>query len=656
MKYRSEIDGLRAVAVIPVVLFHAGFPFFHGGFVGVDIFFVISGYLITTIILAEKTAGGFTLIDFYERRARRILPALFFMMLCCLPLAWFWLLPTAMKSFAQSIVGVIGFSSNILFYLTTNYFDTSSELKPLLHTWSLAVEEQYYVFFPLFCMTAWKLGRRRMAALLLLLAGASLLLAQCVVDTQPAFSFFLLPTRAWEILIGALLAFYMFERQPRPSDLVSQLGGLTGLFLIIISVAAYDKNTPFPSLYTLLPTIGAALIILYANSHTLAGKILGAKFMVGVGMISYSMYLWHQPLLAFARHRLLDEPSIYLTSALALLSAGLGYLSWKYIERPFRDKRTFDRRRIFGYAAAGSTIFVAIGLAGALSKGYPARLPERMDSLADIDIPKIDNGWCFYSIDSIPSLQVGDRGTQCYLGNKNSPVKGVLFGDSFAGQYEPFWATLAESSGAAIQSITTNWCYPSLGKQFNGPLGSRAYQQCLHNRSYITRNMDQYDFVVLSGEWANVQRQGRMQEVSELIALAASKTKLVIVMPSPKIFDRNVGDVYKKSILFNLKFDINSIPAQRDQLAREANDALRRQAALYRNVRFIERDTIFQSHGRPSDLSTDMVPFSYDGGHISIHGSKSAAAQFSALPEGRKLIAAIHHVRDARGNLADAAP
>jgi len=213
MKYRKEIDGLRTLAVLPVILFHAGCTTFSGGFVGVDIFFVISGYLITTIIVDEMEQGSFSLLNFYERRARRILPALFFVMLCTLPFAWFWMLPQDLKSFSQSLVALPLFASNVLFFLTSGYFDTANELKPLHHTWSLAVEEQYYVLFPLFLMLAWKLGKKWIILLLLLVAVVSVLAAQWGSTTHPSFTFYLLPTRGFEILIGALISLHINHKQ-----------------------------------------------------------------------------------------------------------------------------------------------------------------------------------------------------------------------------------------------------------------------------------------------------------------------------------------------------------------------------------------------------------------------------------------------------------
>jgi peptidoglycan/LPS O-acetylase OafA/YrhL len=234
MIYRKEIDGLRALAVLPVILFHAGFELFSGGFIGVDVFFVISGYLITTIILAELEQGKFSLINFYERRARRILPALFLVMFVCIPFAWFWLLPSDMKDFSQSLVAVSFFASNILFWRESGYFDAAAELKPLLHTWSLAVEEQYYVLFPLFLMLFWKLGKRWILLTLGLAFLASLALAQWAAYAKPSAAFYLLPTRGWELLIGAFTAFYL--SQPKRKEFgktAGEVGGCLGLALIL---------------------------------------------------------------------------------------------------------------------------------------------------------------------------------------------------------------------------------------------------------------------------------------------------------------------------------------------------------------------------------------------------------------------------------------
>jgi peptidoglycan/LPS O-acetylase OafA/YrhL len=213
MLYRKEIDGLRALAVMPVIFFHAGFTVFSGGYIGVDIFFVISGYLITSIILVELKSETFSIVNFYERRARRVLPALFLVVAVSLPFAWLWLSPLQLKNFSASLVAVSTFSSNILFWITSGYFDSAAELKPLLHTWSLAVEEQYYLFFPIFLVLTWRFGTRRVIALLVVFFIASLAVAQILVASKADFAFFLLPTRGWELLIGAFIAYYLEEKK-----------------------------------------------------------------------------------------------------------------------------------------------------------------------------------------------------------------------------------------------------------------------------------------------------------------------------------------------------------------------------------------------------------------------------------------------------------
>ncbi|MDY0056754.1 MAG: acyltransferase family protein, partial [Methyloversatilis sp.] len=382
MDYRREIDGLRALAVQPVILFHAGFETCSGGFVGVDVFFVISGYLITTVILAELEQGKFSIVSFYERRARRILPALFLVILICIPCAWFWLLPSDLKDFSLSLAAVSVFASNILFWLKSGYFDTAAELKPLLHTWSLAVEEQYYVLFPLFLMLTWRLGKRSGIALLAVVFVISFAGAQWASLTKPAAAFFLLPARAWELIIGAFAAFYLSKANRKEfGKTAGEVGGWLGVALIVYAVFAYSKATPYPGFYALVPTIGTALVILFATPLTTVGRFVGNKAFVGIGLISYSAYLWHQPLFAFARHWSLLEPSPFLFAALSVAALVLAYLSWRYVETPFRKTSTVKRTQIFSYAALGTAVFFSLGLAGhlALNKSvefWVAKFPE----------------------------------------------------------------------------------------------------------------------------------------------------------------------------------------------------------------------------------------------------------------------------------------
>ncbi len=391
--YRPEIDGLRAVAVLPVIFFHAGFDWFSGGFIGVDVFFVISGYLITSIILSEMGRENFSIVRFYERRARRILPALFFVIVCCLPFAWAWMLPEELKRFGQSLVGVAVFSSNVYFWRNTDYFAPAAEEQPLLHTWSLAVEEQYYVLFPLFLLLCWRLGRSRIFWLTSLIALLSFALADWASKNHSAANFYLLPTRAWELLAGSLLAFVPLNYSAKLREgKFSQFGSALGISLIGVAIFGLNGDAPFPGVYALLPVLGAVLVIACASSKNFCGKLLSSKAFVGIGLISYSAYLWHQPIFSFIRIHQMGKPPQILFAAGTMLSILLAWLSWKFVEAPFR--RPFSTRRlVFSWSAIGLASMVSLGASAHALKGFESRF-ELLDD-AVVSTFQRANAACF---------------------------------------------------------------------------------------------------------------------------------------------------------------------------------------------------------------------------------------------------------------------
>ena len=362
MKYRAEIDGLRALAVLPVILFHAGFELFSGGFVGVDVFFVISGYLITTIIISEMAEGKFSIVNFYERRARRILPALFFVIIASFPLFYFSYYGNYFTEYVKSIAATATFTSNIFFWLNSNYFSLGSEIKPLLHTWSLAVEEQYYILFPIFLMFTWRLGIKWVLILLSIVFFISLGVAQLGAYNSPNAAFFLLPTRGWELLVGVFAAFYLKHNMYLKSLFLNQILILLGLGMIVYSIIAFDESTPFPSLYALIPTIGTGLIILSSTKQTVVHSLLGSKVLVGLGLISYSAYLWHQPLLAALAFNMPFEERYFYKILVILITLALAYLSYKFIEGPFRNKYQISKQNIFIFAIVGSISLTLFGV------------------------------------------------------------------------------------------------------------------------------------------------------------------------------------------------------------------------------------------------------------------------------------------------------
>lgn len=386
LSYRPEIDGLRALAVIPVIFFHAGFSFFSGGYVGVDVFFVISGYLITTIILGELNSGNFSMVGFYERRVRRILPALFLVLIVCLPFAWFLMVPIEMKAFSDSLIAVCAYVSNLWFWKTTNYFDTAAHLKPLLHTWSLSVEEQFYIFFPLLLLLLHKFSKRVLVVSLFAIVVTSIVLADWLSIHKTAAAFYLLPSRMWELLLGALIAIYLMHSPAiQLNRLMRDLGGFLGLALLLYAIFLFDGQTRTPSYMTLIPILGAVCIILFISTDSYLGKILGHRIFVGIGLLSYSAYLWHQPIFAFARlSGLLDtqqERALLLIGAVFLLA----YLSWRYVELPFRNSQRVGRTTIIKLSVVVSFALILFGSIGHISGGFLYRYAPEDRALASLD-------------------------------------------------------------------------------------------------------------------------------------------------------------------------------------------------------------------------------------------------------------------------------
>ena len=561
MDYRREIDGLRALAVIPVILFHAGFENFSGGFVGVDVFFVISGYLITSIILAELEQGKFSIVNFYERRARRILPALFIVMLVCIFFAWFWLLPSDKKKFSQSLVAVSVFASNILFWHESGYFDTAAELKPLLHTWSLAVEEQYYVLFPLFLTLIWRLGKRWILVTLGLAFVASLALAQWAAYTKPTAAFYLLPTRGWELLIGAFSSFYLSQANRKPFEKgLSEFGGWLGVALILYAVFSYSKTTPFPGIYALVPTIGTVLIILFATQRTSVGAFVGNKAFVTIGLVSYSAYLWHQPLLAFAKVYTFNLLTTYATLALVTLSFALAFLSFKYVETPFRDKRKVSRNGIFSLSILGILFFIVVGIFGHIKGGFPGDYALINQALGDWQHP---GSLRKTSINGFYKLKT-DR-----------PVDVLFFGDSHVEQFAPLASDIQET-GLNVGFLSAGGCPPvpnllddlhpdcfGIIDVFNSVLSfedkikivvvSGCFNCYLIEQSQSDRAPgDKYNYYYLSADKRLYLREGKGKEeslagLSKFLESLSLKYKLVFIGDNPlsENFDPTVIMSYK---------------------------------------------------------------------------------------------------------------
>ena len=352
--YRPEIDGLRAIAVGAIILYHAqitilGYQPFKGGFIGVDIFFVISGYLITSIVLNELvTTGSFSLKYFYERRIRRIHPALLFVILVSLPFAWMYLLPSNLLDFSKSILYSLGFSSNFYFYFSGQQYGAVNGLfKPFLHTWSLSVEAKYYILFPIFFLIVIKILRKYLIHILILGLVISLVLAEWGNSNHPSFNFYFLPTRVWELLAGSILAYFEITNGHRSkNNTLNLILPTIGLLLIGYSILFFNDEMFHPSFYTLSPIIGVCLIIWFSNKDELITKILSTKLFVGIGLISYSLYLWHYPIFAFGRITSFIDTNITNKLIVFGILLILSILSYFFVEKLFRNKN-FDFKNFY---------------------------------------------------------------------------------------------------------------------------------------------------------------------------------------------------------------------------------------------------------------------------------------------------------------------
>lgn len=443
VRYRAEIDGLRAIAVLPVILFHAGFSAFPGGFVGVDVFFVISGYLITGILIDEISEGRFSILAFYERRARRILPALFAVLLACLPFAWLWLLDEQLADFAASLAAVLVFLSNIYFLSQVSYFAPASELQPLLHTWSLSVEEQYYLIFPLIVALSLRRGLARLFAVVLLLSVASLALSEAGIRMDAGRNFFFTLSRFWELGAGSLCAVMV----ARWGDQRNGPLALMGLAMILTSVFLYHKDLPFAGLYALLPVGGAMLVILFGQTGTLTARLLSQRLPVGIGLISYSAYLVHQPLFAFARIRSPEEPGALLLVALTLASLALGWASWRFVERPFRGARPAvlpGRGALFATFGTVAAALMVVAVTLRVGEGFPGRMEERF--AGDLGNSAFFRAAAaqYFPCTSVSMLNAApnDGGrSRCFQSRAEGPVSLAVVGDSHA---EHLFAGLAD--------------------------------------------------------------------------------------------------------------------------------------------------------------------------------------------------------------------
>lgn len=529
MQYRPEIDGLRALAVLSVIAYHVSPSLLPGGFIGVDIFFVISGYLISRIVIYEKRGSKkFSYANFYTRRIKRILPPLWAVLFFTALVAFFLFNHKNFSSYAWSAAAASLFSANHYFALNFNYFNSPEDSTLLLHLWSLSVEEQFYIIWPavlLFVLRVSITDAKKISILtafaVLSFLGAHLMAGTGRFENQ---AFYFLPPRAGELMVGCILAIYQFSnvRQIRHRYL-----GALGIALMLLPLFLYSDQTHFPGLSALVPCLGVALTVSqFDNSSIIYKKVLGNSLAVYFGKISYPLYLWHWPLLALPRY-LFGEPSTQVLLAMVLLSVLMAHLSWVFLETPIRESK-------MSFYSSSLRLYL---------------VPLTLLIILFITKPLINNTGIEYQTSSYtekysPFCFRHGQSKRCQFGSVPSDQKAILFGDSHAGHYTPYWDSLGKRLNIRVDAYSAQTCYPLLTiDEVNPSLDPSIKDKvnCIPHLQYLSQITTEYPIVILAAGW-NIYTQGPRtprsfdfinQFDSQLAHLTQLKKKVIIMAQSP---------------------------------------------------------------------------------------------------------------------------
>ncbi|MES1192554.1 MAG: acyltransferase family protein [Steroidobacter sp.] len=604
LKYRPEIDGLRAIAVVSVLVFHVNSNLLPGGFVGVDIFFVISGYLITKIIHNQIVTNKFSVFEFYKRRTKRIIPVYLAVTIFSLIVGYYVQMPFEYKGLGNSSIAATLFLANVRYALVGNYFQPDT-IKPLLHTWSLSVEEQYYFFWPLMLLLIIRVGKSGFATkslILLLLAGSFLLATWMANDIHYAtYAYYLLPSRAGELLTGSYLG--VTQYQPSSQRISSALS-ITGMLLVLISILFINKNIAFPGISAAPPCLGAALIIAGANQGWV-NKFLSSSIMVFIGLISYSLYMWHWPFLAFTRYALdistLDIPTTLIIASIVII---VSTLSWRYIERPFRSLN-LNFQRTFTILYMGPAILIILcGFIISRHKGYPERfgIPESFTQTELIG--------CHNSLVS----------KRCLIYNPKEPSsKVLLIGDSHAGHFTHFVLTFAKAYNWTVVDASAGSC-KFYSKQFVSRRCEIVEEKIDHdlNGASVAFVACRFDSVIKDKDFE--------QEFRAFIkTLVDHQIHVYIFLQVPKFKSTTPLKQYAYHIRYGIPYSssLNVI----DDAYRDANKLAIASVSDLNHITLINLEPFICPNGKCSQF-LDGKPIYIDDDHLNAYGSEQLAKKY----------------------------
>ncbi|KDF45014.1 acyltransferase family protein [Enterobacter kobei] len=634
MKFRKDINGLRAFAVLAVMIYHFRPEWVPGGFAGVDVFFVISGYLMTGIIFSSIETKRFNLLGFYVARVNRIVPALTVLCAVLLIIGWFVLVPVDYRTLGKHIASSLLFFSNIIYWLEAGYFDVNSHEKLLLHTWSLSVEWQFYIIYPvIFVFLTRVFTLHAIKKIVAFLTVGFFFVNIYMTQHWPDAAYFLLPSRVWEMLLGGIAFLYPLGLSTKLKNGIEKVG----LALIICSFFFMNSKMAWPGYYALLPALGAFLIIQGDNESSIATNNPFSQFL---GKISYSVYLWHWPFVALSYYYDISNAWV-LGVPISIL---LGYLSYNYIES-VKWQHITQWKSTFKLKPLIIAAFVVFGASFTYAKnGIIDRYPENRvlvlnALLKNITMPLRENGYCFYSFNDSQSLKVDrNAGTQCFLGVKTEKAETLIFGDSFAGQYDPFWNFFAKEHNISIQSVSTNWCFPSFNEDYTGNKAHVAFKQCLENRMFLKDSIQQkkYKYLILASDWNAVYSKGYIEGFNRVVDLAVQNNIKVILVSAPTLYRKNPLNKFQRYILSDGDLNIRDL-----EVAENGNAYIAKKYLNNPDVFYISKEDLYNSTGL-FVRGGYAVPYSLDGMHISLMGAIKSYEHFRDSPDKKKLDNYMH--------------
>lgn len=637
LKYRPDIDGLRAIAVLAVIFFHANIPGFSGGYVGVDIFFVISGFLITSIILKDIESGNFSIWRFYERRIRRIFPPLFLVIIFSLVTGGFVFDTKTFQDLGASITAATLFISNIYFWHDTGgYFAAPSIQKPLLHTWSLAVEEQFYILFPLLIIWIKRSFNKKYTPILLGITFISFVISIYGVYTHQPATFYLVPTRAWELLAGSILALNVLP--PLKSDYQRNIFSLLGLVLIFISVKLYTETTLFPAYNAVAPVLGATLIIYSGiNGISSVSKIISLRPLVYTGLISYSLYLWHWPLLVFFKYIIFRDFTIYDAILIIFITFAVSSFSLIFMEMPFRKNKTKpkDRHRFFILTAIVVSVTSVFGGVIYFEEGMPYLYPEASRSIKRLE----DEVKCDWGI-KYDTLKKNGNVQHPIIGPLNKKPSFVLWGDSHAMALIPALTNNANQYGVSGFITTASGTPPLIGVDPN----TKGPEFTAHVLSFIKLHPE-IKTIIIAAYWSMYasNRQTHLLDSTNTYIGSRAESSLALTVKTLLNMGKNVvlvSDVPQiknspeKIVWFAERFGVNYIEKEAYVNYKTKNRAILnilQKISKINNVKIIYPESMLFDREGYLRITLDNKYLYGDNNHLSRYGSEYIAPVFSGV-------------------------